>query len=429
MKEDDYMFVDEVLMTVEAGSGGNGCMAYRREACVPMGGPFGGNGGKGSDIIFKADSGLKTLIDLRYQKKIKGNNGQNGEGKNKYGSNSEDLVIKVPIGTTVKDADTGVVIADLTKNGETATIAYGGRGGRGNVSLSSKNNPCPSYAENGEPGEVRKIRVELRMIADVGLVGMPSVGKSTILSMISNANPKIADYHFTTLSPNLGVVKTKDNTFVVADLPGLIEGASMGAGLGHKFLKHVERTKIIAHVIDMAGTEGRNPYDDYVAIRKELESFSPKLLTKKEIIIANKMDGENARENLEEFKKKINNKDIFEVTALINDGLDEVINKLAVLTKEIDDQELYSEDVIESHVLYKFKKEKPFTIIKDKDVYVIKGDTVEKLFRMTNFNTEESYERFSNKLRRMGIDEELEKMGIKEGDTVRIFDFEFEWTR
>lgn len=423
------MFVDEVLMTVEAGSGGNGCMAYRREACVPMGGPFGGNGGKGSDIIFKADSGLKTLIDLRYQKKIKGNNGQNGEGKNKYGSNSEDLVIKVPIGTTVKDADTGVVIADLTKNGETATIAYGGRGGRGNVSLSSKNNPCPSYAENGEPGEVRKIRVELRMIADVGLVGMPSVGKSTILSMISNANPKIADYHFTTLSPNLGVVKTKDNTFVVADLPGLIEGASLGAGLGHKFLKHVERTKIIAHVVDMAGTEGRNPYDDYVAIRKELESFSPKLLTKKEIIIANKMDGENARENLEEFKKKINNKDIFEVTALINDGLDEVINKLSVLTKEIDDEELYSEDVIESHVLYKFKKEKPFTIIKDKDVYVIKGDTVEKLFRMTNFNTEESYERFSNKLRRMGIDEELEKMGIKEGDTVRIFDFEFEWTR
>ncbi|MGN1312251.1 MAG: GTPase ObgE [Bacilli bacterium] len=423
------MFVDEVLMTVEAGSGGNGCMAYRREACVPMGGPFGGNGGKGSDIIFKADNGLKTLIDLRYQKKIKGNNGQNGEGKNKYGSNSEDLVIKVPIGTTVKDADTGVVIADLTKNGETATIAYGGRGGRGNVSLSSKNNPCPSYAENGEPGEVRKIRVELRMIADVGLVGMPSVGKSTILSMISNANPKIADYHFTTLSPNLGVVKTKDNTFVVADLPGLIEGASLGAGLGHKFLKHVERTKIIAHVVDMAGTEGRNPYDDYVAIRKELESFSPKLLTKKEIIIANKMDGENARENLEEFKKKINNKDIFEVTALINDGLDEVINKLSVLTKEIDDEELYSEDVIESHVLYKFKKEKPFTIIKDKDVYVIKGDTVEKLFRMTNFNTEESYERFSNKLRRMGIDEELEKMGIKEGDTVRIFDFEFEWTR
>ena len=423
------MFVDEVLINVQAGNGGNGCMAYRREACVPMGGPFGGNGGKGADIIFKADEGLKTLIDLRYQKKIKGNNGENGEGKNKYGSNSEDLIVKVPVGTTVKDADTGVVIADLTRNGEMATIAYGGRGGRGNVSLSSRNNPCPSYAENGEPGEVRNIKVELRMIADVGLVGMPSVGKSTILSMISNANPKIADYHFTTLSPNLGVVKTKDNTFVVADLPGLIEGASEGVGLGHKFLKHVERTKIIAHVIDMAGTEGRDPYDDYVAIRKELESSSPKLLTKEEIIIANKMDGDKAKENLEEFKKKIKNKIIFEVTALINEGLDEVINKLSELTKSIEDTNLYDDEVVESHVLYKFKKEKPFTIVKDKNVYVIKGDAVEKLFRMTNFNTEEAYERFSNKLRRMGIDEELEKMGIQDGDTVRIFDFEFEWTR
>lgn len=423
------MFVDEVLIRVEAGSGGNGCMAYRREACVPMGGPFGGNGGKGADIIFKADGGLKTLIDLRYQKKIKGNNGENGEGKNKYGSNSEDLIVKVPVGTTVRDADTNAIIADFTKNGEEAVIAYGGRGGRGNVSLSSRSNPCPSYAENGEPGEIRNIKVELRMIADVGLVGMPSVGKSTILSMISNANPKIADYHFTTLSPNLGVVKTSDNTFVVADLPGLIEGASMGVGLGHKFLKHVERTKIIAHVIDMAGTEGRNPYDDYVAIRKELESFSPKLFTKEEIIIANKMDGEKAKENLIEFKKRIKNDNIFEVTALINEGLDEVINKLSSLTKEIEDTSLYDEDMVESHVLYKFKKEKPFTIIKDKDVYVIKGDAVEKLFRMTNFNTEEAYERFSNKIRRMGIDDELISMGIKEGDIVRIFDFEFEWTR
>ena len=401
----------------------------KNKLCVPMGGPFGGNGGKGSDIIFKADEGLKTLIDLRYQKKIKGNNGENGEGKNKFGSNSEDVIIKVPVGTTVKDADTGVVIADLTKQGEMATIAYGGRGGRGNVSLATRSNPCPSYAEKGEPGEVRNIKVELRMIADVGLVGMPSVGKSTILSMISNANPKIADYHFTTLSPNLGVVKTKDNTFVVADLPGLIEGASEGVGLGHKFLKHVERTKIIAHVIDMAGTEGREPYEDYVAIRKELEDFSPKLLTKKEIIIANKMDGEEAKENLKKFKEKIRNEDIYEVTALINDGLDKVIDRLSTLVKEIDREVLYTDDVQESHVLYKFKKEKPFTISKDKDVFVVRGDTIEKLFRMTNFNTEEAYERFSNKLRKMGLDEELIKNGIEEGDTVRILDFEFEWTR
>ena len=423
------MFVDEVLMTIEAGTGGNGCMAYRREKYIPMGGPYGGNGGKGSDIIFKADEGLKTLIDLRYKKRIKGNNGNNGEGKNKNGSNSEDVIVKVPIGTTVKDADTGVVIADLTEQGQEAIIAYGGRGGRGNVSLSSRSNPCPSYAENGEPGEVRNVKVELRMIADVGLVGMPSVGKSTILSMISSANPKIASYHFTTLSPNLGVVKTNDNTFVVADLPGLIEGASDGAGLGHKFLKHIERTKIIAHVIDMSSYEGRDPYEDYVAIREELEKFSAKLLTKPEIIIANKMDGEKAKENLENFKKKIKSKDIYEVTALLGEGLDAVIDKLSQMSKEIDREDLFDKAEEESYVLYKFKMEKPFTIVRDNDVYVVKGDAIEKLFRMTNFNTEEAYERFSNKIRRMGIDDELISMGIKEGDIVRIFDFEFEWTR
>lgn len=423
------MFVDEVIMTVEAGSGGNGCMAYRREKYIPMGGPYGGSGGKGSDIIFKADPGLHTLIDLRYQKRIKGNNGSNGEGKNKNGSNSDDIKVKVPIGTTIKDADTGVIIADLTKVGEEATIAYGGRGGRGNVSLATRSNPCPSYAEKGEPGEVRNIKVELRMMADVGLVGMPSVGKSTILSMISNANPKIASYHFTTLSPNLGVVKTEDNDFVVADLPGLIEGASSGVGLGHKFLKHIERTKIIAHVIDMAGEEGRNPYDDYIKIRKELEEFSPKLLMKPEIIIANKMDGVKAKNNLKEFRKKVNNKDIFEVTALINEGLDKVINKLSDMTKSLEREDLYEENIQESHVLYKFKKEKAFNIINDNGTYIIKGDTVEKLFRMTNFNTEEAYEHFSNRLRKLGVDEELEKMGIKEGDTVKILDFEFEWTR
>ncbi|MGM9882105.1 MAG: GTPase ObgE [Bacilli bacterium] len=423
------MFVDEVIMTVEAGSGGNGCMAYRREKYIPMGGPYGGSGGKGSDIIFKADPGLHTLIDLRYQKRIKGNNGSNGEGKNKNGSNSDDIKVKVPIGTTIKDADTGVIIADLTKVGEEATIAYGGRGGRGNVSLATRSNPCPSYAEKGEPGEVRNIKVELRMMADVGLVGMPSVGKSTILSMISNANPKIASYHFTTLSPNLGVVKTEDNDFVVADLPGLIEGASSGVGLGHKFLKHIERTKIIAHVIDMAGEEGRNPYDDYIKIRKELEEFSPKLLMKPEIIIANKMDGVKAKNNLKEFRKKVNNKDIFEVTALVNEGLDKVINKLSDMTKSLEREDLYEENIQESHVLYKFKKEKAFNIINDNDTYIIKGDTVEKLFRMTNFNTEEAYEHFSNRLRKLGVDEELEKMGIKEGDTVKILDFEFEWTR
>lgn len=423
------MFVDEVLMEVEAGRGGDGCMAFRREKFVPMGGPFGGCGGRGADIIFKADSGLKTLIDLRYQKKVKADAGENGEGKNKNGKNASDKVIIVPIGTTVKDALTGVIIADLTHQGEEVIVAYGGKGGRGNVSLASKSNPCPSYAERGEPGEVRKIKVELRMMADVGLVGMPSVGKSTILSMITNANPKIASYHFTTLSPNLGVVSTKDNNFVIADLPGLIEGASEGVGLGHKFLKHIERTKIIAHVIDISATEGRDPYDDYLKIRDELEKFSDKLLNKKEIIIANKMDMPNAKENLELFKKKIGDKEVIEISALNKENLDSLINALSDLVKDIPDEVLYEDDIQEKHVLYKFRVEKPFTIIKEGNKYVIKGDKVEKIFKMTNFNTEEAISRFAKKLRGMGIDEELEKMGIEEGDIIKILDYEFEYTK
>ena len=423
------MFIDEVLMEVEAGRGGDGCMAFRREKFVPMGGPNGGNGGKGADIIFKADEGLKTLIDLRYLKNVKGEPGKNGEGKNKSGSYAEDKIIKVPVGTTIKDYDTNAIIADLTRHNEEVIVAYGGKGGRGNVSLATKSNPCPSFAERGEPGEVRKIKVELRMLADVGLVGLPSVGKSTLLSMITNANPKIAAYHFTTLSPNLGVVTTKDNNFVIADLPGLIEGASDGLGLGHKFLKHIERTKIIAHIIDMSSSEGRDPYEDYQTIRKELENFSPKLLNKKEIIIANKMDLPNSLDNLKEFKKKIN-KEVYEISALNNQNLDTIINVLSDLVKNTKEEVLYEEDIQEKHVLYKFKKEKPFTIIKENNnTYVIKGEKVEKIFKMINFNTEEAISRFAKKLRNMGVDEELEKLGVKEGDIIKILDYEFEYTK
>lgn len=423
------MFVDEVVVNLESGRGGDGCMAFRREKYISMGGPFGGSGGKGGDIIFQADEGLRTLIDLRYKKTFKGNPGLNGEGKGKNGRNAEDTIIKVPIGTTIKDNETGVVIADLVNNDEKVIIAYGGRGGRGNVSLATRSNPCPSFAERGEPGEVRCVKVELRMLADVGLVGLPSVGKSTILSMISNANPKIASYHFTTLSPNLGVVKTKSGySYTVADLPGLIEGASTGVGLGHKFLKHIERTKIIAHVIDMSGSEGRSPYDDYEIIRNELREFSEKLTTKEEIIIANKMDLDGSKENLLEFKKKVNKK-IYEISALNNTGLNEVINVLEDLVKNTKDEVLYDKSIQESHILYKFSYEKPFTIIKDNNVYVIKGDEVEKIFKMTNFNTEEAFVRFSRKLRKMGIDESLEKMGVKEGDIIRILDYEFEYTK
>lgn len=423
------MFIDEVLMEVVAGRGGDGCMAFRREKFVPMGGPNGGNGGKGADIVFKADEGLKTLIDLRYLKNVKGEPGKNGEGKNKSGSYAEDKIIKVPVGTTIKDSETGMVIADLTKHNEEVIVAYGGKGGRGNVTLATKSNPCPSFAERGEPGEVRKIKVELRMLADVGLVGLPSVGKSTLLSMITNANPKIASYHFTTLSPNLGVVTTKDNNFVIADLPGLIEGASEGLGLGHKFLKHIERTKIIAHIIDMSASEGRNPYEDYQTIRKELENFSPKLLNKQEIIIANKMDLPNSKENLIEFKKKIN-KEVYEISAINNQNLDTIIKVLSDLVKNTKEEVLYEEDIQEKHVLYKFKQEKPFTIIKENNnTFVIKGEKVEKIFKMINFNTEEAISRFAKKLRTMGVDEELEKLGVQEGDIIKILDYEFEYTK
>ena len=423
------MFVDEVVMEVTAGRGGDGCMAFRREKFVPMGGPNGGNGGKGADIIFKADEGLRTLIDLRYLKNVKGDPGKNGEGKNKSGSYAEDKIIQVPVGSTIKDFETNNIIADLTKHNEEVIVAYGGKGGRGNVSLATKTNPCPSFAERGEPGETRKIKVELRMLADVGLVGLPSVGKSTLLSMITNANPKIASYHFTTLSPNLGVVETKDNNFVIADLPGLIEGASEGLGLGHKFLKHIERTKIIAHIIDMSASEGRDPYDDYITIRKELETFSKKLLTKEEIIIANKMDLPNSKENLKEFKKKIN-KEVYEISAINNQNLDKLINALSDLVKNTKEEKLYEEDIQEKHVLYKFKQEKPFTIIKENNnTYVIKGEKVEKIFKMINFNTEEAISRFAKKLRNMGVDEELEKLGVKEGDIIKILDYEFEYTK
>lgn len=422
------MFVDEVIVNLYAGRGGDGCMAFRREKYIPMGGPFGGNGGKGGDIIFKADEGLRTLIDLRYQKHIKANVGANGQGKNKNGKSADDTIVKVPLGTTIKDYETGVVIADLTKNNQEVVVAFGGRGGYGNVTLATKDNPCPSFCERGEPGEERKVIVELRMLADVGLVGLPSVGKSTILSMITNANPKIASYHFTTLSPNLGVVSTDDYSYTVADLPGLIEGASEGAGLGHKFLRHIERTKIIAHVIDMSGSEGREPYQDYLSIRKELENFSEKLLKKPEIIIANKMDIEGSKDNLIKFKEHVK-EPIYEISAINNKGLDTVINELLNLVKNTKDEVLFDEDIQESHVLYKFKVTKPFSITKDNKVYVISGEKVEKMFKMTNFNTEEALVRFSNKLRKMGLDEELEKMGINDGDIVRIMDYEFEWQK
>lgn len=419
------MFVDEAVVELYAGTGGDGCMAFRREKYVAMGGPFGGNGGKGSDIIFKVDTGLNTLVDFKYQKIIKGTRGENGLGKGKHGKNAENIVIRVPEGTVVSDYDTGLIVADLTENGQEVVVAKGGRGGRGNMAFATQNNPAPKYAENGEPGEYRKVKIELKLMADVGLVGMPSVGKSTIISKISASRPKIADYPFTTLKPNLGVVKSGDYSYTVADLPGLIEGASLGSGLGDRFLKHVQRTKVIAHVIDMSGYTN-DPYKDYVTINKELENFSKQLLEKKQIIIANKMDMPDSKENLKEFKQKVKD-EIYEISAIKNEGLDKVVHALAELLKTIPKQELYDESNLESHVLYKFEEEKPFEIFRENETWLVKGEKIEKLFKMSRLDTDEAILRFSNKLRKMGVDDELKKLGAEEGDIVKILDFEFEF--
>ena len=423
------MFVDEVDIRVEAGNGGDGCTAFRREKFIEMGGPYGGNGGHGADIIFKVDEGLHTLLDLRYQKTIKGLKGENGKGKNQHGAYAENLIVKVPLGTVVTDLDTGLVIADLSKKDQEEVIAKGGRGGRGNTAFKTQTNTAPDYSERGEEGEKKNLKVEVKMLADVGLVGLPSVGKSTIISCVSRSKPKIAAYHFTTLTPNLGVVKASSGqSFVLADLPGLIEGASLGEGLGDKFLRHIERTRVIAHVIDMAGSEMRDPYEDYVLINNELKAFNEKLLEKPQIIIANKMDLPEAKENLEEFKKKVPDVEIFEVSAATNQGLQKVVDRLAELLDEIPQNPLYDESQIESHVLYKFKKEEPFTITKEDDgLWVISGQEVERIFKLTKFSSEEAVYRFAKKLRRMGIDDRLAELGAEVGDQVRILDFYFDY--
>lgn len=422
------MFIDEVQIEVHAGNGGDGCTAFRREKYIPMGGPFGGNGGRGSNIVFQVDEGLHTLLDLRYNRIIKGKKGENGTGKNCNGKNREDIIIRVPQGTVVTDLDTNLIIADLKQKDDSVIVAYGGRGGRGNTAFKTPSNPAPNFSENGEPGEVKYLKVELKMLADVGLVGLPSVGKSTLISQVSKAKPKIAAYHFTTLTPNLGVCKDKQGrSFVMADLPGLIEGASEGEGLGDRFLRHIERTKVIAHVIDMSGYEGRDPYEDYVTINHELEKFSQKLIEKPQIIVANKMDMDSAKENLEKFKQKVNYP-IYEISAMNNQGLEEVLTALGDLLDTIEDTPLFEEDQFEGHVLYKFKKEEPYTITReDNGTWVLSGEELEKLFRMTKFTTEEGILRFTRRLRKMGVDDKLEELGAQEGDIVRILDFEFEY--
>ena len=421
------MFIDQVSVYVKAGDGGNGIAAFRREKYVPKGGPAGGDGGNGGDVIFQVDEGLNTLIDFRYNRHFKADRGENGMSKSKHGKNAEPLIVPVPPGTTVYDEDTGNMLADLTTHGQQAIIAKGGVGGRGNLRFATSRNPAPNMAENGEPGEERNIRVELKVIADVGLVGFPSVGKSTLLSVVSAARPKIADYHFTTLSPNLGVVDTEDGrSFVMADLPGLIEGAHEGVGLGHQFLRHVERTRLIVHVIDMAGIEGRDPFTDYVKINEELSQYDKKLNEKKQIIVANKMDMPGAKENLENFTNKLN-KEVFvyPISALTKDGLKQLLYGIADMLDQIPK----STDLIDEQVIIQPKaEEESFTISRDDDgAFVLSGSKIERLFKMTNFSSDEGTQRFARQLRHMGVDEALRKRGAKDGDTVRLLDFEFEF--
>ncbi|GGP13669.1 GTPase ObgE [Oceanobacillus neutriphilus] len=424
------MFVDQVSVYVKAGDGGNGLVAYRREKYVPKGGPAGGDGGNGANIVFKVDEGLNTLMDFRYNRHFKGKRGENGMSKTQHGKNAAAYVIPVPPGTTVIDEDTGEVIADLTNHEQEAVIAKGGRGGRGNTRFASPRNPAPDMAENGEPGQERNIKVELKLIADVGLVGFPSVGKSTLLSVVSAAKPKVAAYHFTTIAPNLGVVDTGDQrSFVMADLPGLIEGASQGVGLGHQFLRHVERTRVIVHVIDMAGTEGRDPYEDYVKINEELAAYDKKLLTRPQIIAANKMDMPDAEENLREFKEKLGDEiPIYRISAITKDGLRDLLFAVADKLEEIPKYEQEIEPADET-VVYRYQKEEdPFHISRDPDgAFVLYGHRIETLFKMTDFQHDEAVQRFSRQLRGMGVDKALRERGAQDGDTVRLLDYEFDF--
>ncbi|EQC0675994.1 GTPase ObgE [Listeria innocua] len=427
------MFVDQVKIYVKAGNGGDGMVAFRREKFVPNGGPAGGDGGKGADVVFVVDEGLRTLVDFRFKRIFKAEHGEHGMSKSMHGRGAEDLVVKVPQGTIVKDIDTGEIIADLVAHGQRAVIAKAGRGGRGNKRFATPANPAPELSENGEPGQERNVQLELKVLADVGLVGFPSVGKSTLLSVVSAARPKIAAYHFTTIVPNLGMVDAGDGrSFVMADLPGLIEGASQGVGLGHQFLRHIERTRVIVHVIDMSGSEGRVPYEDYMAINNELEQYNLRLMERPQIIVANKMDMPDAEENLTEFKTKIaEDIPVFPISAVTKTGLRELL--LAIADKLETTPEFPLNEILEQEdedtVLYKYVAEEPdFEITREPDgTFVLSGAKIERLFTMTNFERDASISRFARQLRAMGVDEALRKRGAKDGDIVRLLDYEFEF--
>ncbi|MCS8569925.1 GTPase ObgE [Pediococcus pentosaceus] len=428
------MFVDQVKINVKAGNGGNGIVAFRREKYVPNGGPAGGDGGRGGNVVLKVDPGLRTLMDFRYRHKFKADSGKNGMNKQMTGRSSQDLVISVPGGTIVHDLTTGRVIGDLTDNGQELVVAKGGRGGRGNMRFASPRNPAPEISENGEPGEEIELQLELKVLADVGLLGFPSVGKSTLLSVVTSAKPKIAEYHFTTLVPNLGMVQLDDGRdFVIADIPGLIEGASQGVGLGFEFLRHVERTRVLLHLVDMSGMTEEDPFTNFRQINEELKKYNPELLERRQIIVPTKMDLPGSDEELKKFEKQVRaderyaDFEIFPISSITHNGLEKLVARTADVLEEIPQHSLIATSDEETEKTYEFSSEKDFTIENIDDVWVIEGEKIEKLFKMTDTTHDESLLRFARQMRGMGIDDELRRLGARNGDSVQILDFVFEF--
>ncbi len=429
------MFVDKAKIYVKGGDGGDGLVAFRREKYVPEGGPAGGDGGRGGDVIFRVDEGLRTLMDFRYQRHFKAERGVKGRNKSQHGANAEHMIVRIPPGTVLIDDDTKEVIADMTRHGQQVVVARGGRGGRGNTRFATAANTAPELAENGEEGQERYIVMELKVMADVGLVGFPSVGKSTLLSVVSAAQPKIGAYHFTTITPNLGVVDVGDGrSFVMADLPGLIEGASEGVGLGHEFLRHVERTRIIIHVVDMSGSEGRDPFEDWVKINDELRQYNAGLIDRPQIVAANKMDMPESEANLAAFREKVSelrpDMEIMPISSLTRQGVQELLYRATDILDSIPVAPVV-EEVAETkeRKVYKLEAEEDnsFTITRDNDAFVVSSPRIERMLKRMQLSTHDAILKLARTLRHMGVDAELRKRGAVEGTIVRIADFEFEF--
>ena len=422
------MFVDYAKIIIKSGDGGNGAATFRREKYVAAGGPDGGDGGRGGDIYFEVDPNANTLIDFRYTKRFKAENGQNGSGAHKFGRSGQDCIVKVPLGTIVKDVETGKVIVDLSKEGQKELILKGGKGGKGNSHFATSTRQAPRFAIDGEKGKEKEVILELKLLADVGLVGFPNVGKSTILSRVTAATPKIADYHFTTIDPNLGVVKTEyGDSFVLADIPGIIEGASERIGLGTQLLRQDETTRLLLHVLDVAGTEGRNPVDDFNKINDELKKYSEKLAGRKQIIVANKIDSMQDNSNLESLEKLAKEKDmeIFKISAATGEGLNELFNHVAKIIKTLPREEIVE---IEDRIVYTLEDDsEEFTIDIIDGEFIVEGPAVERLMGRVNIGDNESYHYMEKMLKRLGIEDALREKGVKEGDTVKLLEWVFEW--